>query len=195
MKFQAIWTAATSILTLGSFIPYYRSIIAGTTIPHVFSWTIWSITTILAAAAQWAGGAGPGAYPTLFAGILTIGVGVCALFQRNNVPVASSDLWAFLGALSAIPIWGLTQNPLWASLSLSVADAIAFWPTIHKCWSAPHSEPVSMYLILFCRNGASFFSLSERNLTTVLFPATMNLMIVVLLVVIEWRGRAATVKS
>lgn len=46
------------IIALWSYIAYIRSIFAHQTQPHIFSWSIWTLTTGIAFFAQVAGGGG-----------------------------------------------------------------------------------------------------------------------------------------
>lgn len=48
------------LLTFLAFIPYIRSIFAGVTKPHVFSWVIWGMTTSIVFFAQVEAKAGMG---------------------------------------------------------------------------------------------------------------------------------------
>ena len=40
------------VLTLVTFIPYIRAILSGAIKPHVFTWIIWGITTVIVFFAQ-----------------------------------------------------------------------------------------------------------------------------------------------
>ncbi|MFC7321666.1 hypothetical protein [Halobacillus campisalis] len=66
------------ILTLIGFYPYIRDILRGTIKPHVFSWVIWSVVTLVVYFAQVQDGGGAGAWPIGISGVLTVYVAVLA---------------------------------------------------------------------------------------------------------------------
>jgi hypothetical protein len=45
-------STTTIFLTLAAFIPYIVSVLKGAVRPHVFSWVIWGITTVVVFLAQ-----------------------------------------------------------------------------------------------------------------------------------------------
>lgn len=57
---REIFSTIAVIIALYSYTKYIQSIFAGKTIPHVFSWGIWALTTGIAFFAQVAGGGGWG---------------------------------------------------------------------------------------------------------------------------------------
>ena len=70
------------VLTIVAFLPYIRSIKLGKTKPHVFSWIIWGITTVIASLAQFSDNAGVGAWPIFFSGIITLYIGYLAFTKK-----------------------------------------------------------------------------------------------------------------
>ena len=50
-------------LTFAAYVPYYRDIIRGKTHPHVYSWSLWGLLTVLLVALQIKGGAGAATCP------------------------------------------------------------------------------------------------------------------------------------
>ncbi|MBN8779886.1 hypothetical protein [Thiobacillus sp.] len=57
----SLLSAAAMALTFVAFVPYFRSIFAGTTRPHVFSWVVWGTNTSVAFMATLSAGGGAGA--------------------------------------------------------------------------------------------------------------------------------------
>lgn len=60
---KLIFSVMAIALTFIAFVPYIRSILAGVTKPHVFSWVIWGITTVIVFFAQLEAKGGIGAWP------------------------------------------------------------------------------------------------------------------------------------
>ena len=127
---KELFSAAAFAVTFTLFVPYIRSIQKGLTVPHVFSWTIWSVGTLIVFFAQLADGAGVGAWPIGFSGCITSYVAFLAYSKRNQTSIKPLDWVLFTLALSALPAWGLTSDPLWAVILLTTADLIDVWPIL-----------------------------------------------------------------
>ncbi|VAX06896.1 hypothetical protein MNBD_GAMMA25-1518 [hydrothermal vent metagenome] len=63
MSYKEFLSALAIIITLVAFFPYIRSIIKNTIRPHVFSWVIWGMTTVVVFFAQLQDKGGAGAWP------------------------------------------------------------------------------------------------------------------------------------
>jgi hypothetical protein len=171
-------------LTFLAFWLYIRSIRAGNTKPHIFSWLTWSMVTMTVFFAQLADGGGLGAWPIGISGILTFCIAVMAYQRRGAIHITRSDWFFFLSSLSAIPLWILTSNPLWAVLLLTAVDAAGFMPTLRKSYHDPHSEPLSFASVLALRNATSIVALEHYSLTTITFPAVIGLICIVFVAII-----------
>lgn len=177
------------LITFISFVPYIRSILKGTTQPHVFSWVIWSLVTFIVFLAQLNDNAGVGAWAIGVSGIVSIFVAYLAYGNRGDVSITNMD-WLFLNlALSSIPVWYFTADPLWAVIILTTTDLLGFGPTLRKVYRYPYSEPMLFFYLLIVRNVLVIFALENYSLTTVLFPAAVSLACVVLISIIFFRRK------
>jgi hypothetical protein len=181
-----VFSAAAIVLTFVLFARYIRQIHAGELKPHVFSWVIWGIGTLTVFFAQFAGGAGVGAWPIGLSGAITLFIAVLSYVKRGDTKIAAVDWDFFIVALAAFPAWYLTDNPLWAVVILTLADLIGFGPTIRRAYHQPHLESVSFFALGALRNVLVVLALEHYSLTTVLFPAAVgaaSLLLAALLVV------------
>lgn len=186
---QQILSAIAVVLTFVAFVPYIRAVLAGTTVAHVFSWVIWALTTGVVFIAQLAGGAGIGAWPIGISALITTGVAVLAFSKRGDLTITRSD-WMFLvAALSSLPLWWLTSDPLWSVVVLTVTDLLGFGPTIGKVWRAPRSENATFFLLFAIRNGIVLLALEHHSVTTALFPAAVAAGCLVVIGLMLWRRR------
>lgn len=172
---KAFFSAVATGLTLGLFVPYIRSILAGSTRPHVFSWVIWGIGTLVVCFAQLAGHAGIGAWPIGLSGVITGYIAWLAWCKRSDTTITALDWAFFLLALSAIPLWFFTTDPLGAVIILTVVDLLGFGPTLRKAWHQPSEESVTVFALAALRNLFVVFALEAYSLTTVLFPAAVGI--------------------
>src|SRR5690606_38551693 len=108
MPWKELFSAAALVLTFVIFIPYIRSIRAGRTRPHMFSWIIWGLGTFVVFLAQLAGGGGIGAWPIGVSGLITFYVAWLAWSRRADTTITRTDWLFFITALAAIPAWIFT---------------------------------------------------------------------------------------
>ncbi|MCA9396243.1 MAG: hypothetical protein KC649_03650 [Candidatus Omnitrophica bacterium] len=176
MNSKELLSLISIALTFIAFYPYIRSIAAGITKPHVFSWVIWGVTTLVAFFAQLADHGGVGAWPTGLSALITFYVAYLAFRRRAEINITRSDWIFFLSAVSAVPAWYLTSNPLWAVLILTSVDVLGFFPTFRKIYYDPFSEDLQFYVLMGIRSAVSIFALEYFSWTTVLFPAAISAM-------------------
>ena len=180
------------VLTFVGYVPYLRSIHAGRTKPHMFTWIIWGATTLIVFFAQLAGGGGAGAWPTGVSGCITIYVAVLSYLKRGDSSIRPID-WLFLVAsLGSLPLWYFTDDPLWAVIVLTAADTIGFGPTFRKAYHRPFEEELSIYSILVVRNSIAAIALERYTVTTLLFPLTVALTCAAFVAMVLSRRQTAT---
>lgn len=124
--YKEILSAVAIALTFAAFVPYIRAIVSGATRPHVFSWVIWGATTFVVFLAQLEGKGGIGAWPIGVSGSITIFVAVLAYVKRTDITITRTDWMFFVSALSSLPLWYFTSDPLWAVVILTTVDILGF---------------------------------------------------------------------
>jgi hypothetical protein len=190
MSYKEILSAVAIALTLAAFVPYIRTIISGTTKPHVFSWVIWGATTFVVFLAQIEGKGGVGAWPIGVSGGITIFVAVLAYVKRADITITKTDWLFFVSAISSLPLWYLTSDPLWAVVVLTTVDVLGFGPTVRKAYSFPHSESLLFFSLFAARNLLVIMALENYSVTTVLFPAVIAAACMLLMAMVTYRRRA-----
>ncbi len=174
MPWKELLSLAALVLTFVIFVPYIRSIRAGRTRPHVFSWIIWGLGTFVVFLAQLAGGGGIGAWPIGVSGLITFYVAWLAWTRRADTAITRADRAFLIAALSAIPAWFLTADPLWAVIILTTVDMAGFGPTFRSAWVSPHTERIGFYALAGVRNLLVVLALERYTATTILFPAVVG---------------------
>jgi len=190
MTSKGFVSAAAIVLTITAFFPYIRSILNGSVRPHVFSWIIWGTTTFVVFLAQLADGGGAGAWPIGFSALLTISIALLAYSRRADIAKTRTDWLFFITALSSLPMWYITSDPLWAVVILTTVDVLGFGPTIRKAYLFPRSESVLFFGLFAVRNFFVILALEHYSVTTVLFPAVIAATCTVLIVLVAYRRRA-----
>ena len=190
MPYKEILSAAAIVLTFAAFVPYIRTILSGATKPHVFSWVIWGATTFVVFLAQLEGKGGVGAWPIGVSGGITIFVAFLAYVKRADIAITKTDWLFFASAMSSLPLWYLTSDPLWAVVVLTTVDILGFGPTIRKAYSFPHSESLLFFSLFAARNLFVIMALENYSVTTVLFPAVIAAACMLLMAMVAYRRRA-----
>ncbi|WP_133717456.1 MULTISPECIES: hypothetical protein [Methylocaldum] len=188
--YKEILSAVAIALTFAAFVPYIRAIVSGATRPHVFSWVIWGATTFVVFLAQLEGKGGIGAWPIGVSGSITIFVAVLAYVKRTDITITRTDWVFFVSALSSLPLWYFTSDPLWAVVILTTVDILGFGPTVRKAYSSPHSESLLFFALFAARNVLVILALESYSVTTVLFPAAIAAACMSLMAMVTVRRRA-----
>lgn len=189
MPYKEILSAVAIALTFIAFFPYIRSILNGAIKPHVFSWIIWGTTTFVVFLAQLEDNGGAGAWPIGVSGIITMMIALLAYWKRADITITKSDWLFFVSAMSSLPFWYFTSNPLWAVVILTTVDVLGFGPTIRKAYAFPYSESLLFFGLFTARNLIVILALENYSITTVLFPAVIAVACVLLMAMIAYRRR------
>ena len=189
LLYKEILSAIAIALTFAAFVPYIRAILDGTTRPHVFSWVIWGSTTFVGFLAQIEGKTGVGAWPIGVSGSITLFIACLAYVRRADITITKSDWLFFISALSSLPLWYVTSDPLWAVVILTIVDVLGFGPTVRKAYSFPHSESLLFFALFAVRNVLVILALESYSVTTVLFPAVIAVACVSLVAMVRYRRR------
>lgn len=182
-------SAIAIVLTFVAFVPYIRAILRNQIKPHVFSWAIWSITTLVVFFAQVEDGAGVGAWSTGVSGCVTVFIACLAYWKRADISITKLD-WLFLtAALVSLPVWYFTSDPLWAVVILTTVDVLGFGPTIRKAYAFPYSESLLFFAIFALRDSLVIAALENYSITTVLFPASIVISCITVSIMVMYRRK------
>ena len=187
--YKEFFTAAAIALTFVAYFPYVRSIHRGETKPHVFSWVTWGCATGVVFFAQLAAGAGVGAWPTGVSGLVALYVAFTSYRQNGDTNITRLDWMFFISAMSSLPFWYVTDDPLYAVMILTTVDLLAFAPTVRKSYYAPHEERTSFYTLMAIRGGLVIAALETYSWATVLFPAVAGGSCIPFVIMVLYRRR------
>jgi hypothetical protein len=187
MSYKELLSAIAIALTFMAFYPYIRSIINGSNKPHVFSWIIWGTTTFVVFLAQLEDSGGAGAWPIGVSGGITILIALLAYLKRSDITITGIDWLFFISAMSSLPFWYFTSDPLWAVVILTTVDVLGFGPTVRKAYLFPYSESLLFFALFTARNLLVLLALENYTVTTVLFPAVIAAMCTLLIAMVMYR--------
>ena len=175
-------------LTVYAYIPYLRGIYAGTTKPHLFTWIVWSVVTLIAVIIQIVEGAGAGAWPTVIAALICFWITYLSI-TRGSKDIKKIDWFFLISSLCAIPLWIITNNPAWSALLVTGIEIVASFSTIRKSWTAPEHEVMLTYGLNTFRYVLSIIALASFSVATLAFPLGMVFMNALIFGVLLLRGK------
>lgn len=193
MAGKALLAALAVALTLLAFVPYIRSILKRELKPHVFSWVIWGTTTCIVFLAQLADNGGAGAWPIGMSGAITLYIAMLAYRRRADTSASVVDWLFFIAAMTALPLWFVASDPLWAVVIVTAVDLLGFGPTLRKALHFPHEESLTFFALFTARNIIVVMALEHYSVTTVLFPAAIALACLLLITLVAYRRRVGPV--
>lgn len=170
------------------YIPYFRSMIAGTTKPHAFSWLIWSIIAAITFAAQITNRAGPGAWVSAAYVISCLIVFIFAL-KKGEKNIALLDWLSLLGAGISLFFWYLTNSPLLTVIIITLIDCFGYIPTIRKSYHAPYEENADLYFWSGMSYVIALFAMKAYSVITLLNPFVLILTNVFFVLLLLWRRK------
>lgn len=179
-------------VALINYLPYLIGSIKRTLQPHAFSWIIFTIITSTVALAQFSDGAGSGAWATGATAVTTFLIAVFAL-RNGGYKITRFDIISLIAALTAIPVWIISADPLLAVIILTGIEALGFMPTYRKAWQRPYDESRLAFSLTIVKYGFALGAMEAYTLTTILFPVALVLLSLILILEVSWRRKRVTV--
>ena len=170
MEIKIILGVLAALMVAGSAFLYLRDIFRGNTKPHIYTWLIWAIVTVIGFLGQWVSGGGAGSWATGVTALYTIVVFLLA-FKYGTTDITNFDKVCLALSLVSIAPWLLVQNILWSVILATFTDIIGFLPTIRKTWNAPRSESLGSMFFDAAKHSISIVALQSYSMTTWLYPA------------------------
>ncbi|EMH2978550.1 hypothetical protein V6G44_004476 [Burkholderia multivorans] len=158
-----------SAVSLVAPVPYALAIYRRTVRPHLFTWLIWSVVTVIAAAGQFVAGAGPSAWCTAAIAVTCVLTFVASIF-RGERSWTRAD-WVFLcAALSAIPLWMLTDDPTLSICLVTLIELAGLGPTVRKTIRDPWSESLTYFALCIVKYALAVLALQSWSVAVAFYP-------------------------
>lgn len=183
------------LLGIGSNLLYLWQVVRRHIRPHLFSWVVWGTIGLIGFAVQRSGDAGAGSWALGTSSVFCfIIAGLSLLYGEKTI--TRGDWIAFIGALSAIPVWVATSDALWAVLIVCGIDVVAFYPTYRKSWNNPHSEGITAFFFYGLQMLLAALAVENMTFTTTIYPALIFVLNMGLVILLSWRRKVlATVPA
>jgi len=181
-----------TLIALYSYMPYFRDIFRGKTKPHAFSWLVWFLLTAIGFVAQVQDSAGAGAWVTGFTAFIAFFIFLAAL-NRGEKNITKSDWACLIGAIAAIPVWLVTDTPLYSVILITLIDALGFAPTFRKAFHKPTEETAITYTLSAVKFVVAIAALDNLSVVTALYPASLVVMNGLFVVMLMMRRKQVVV--
>lgn len=157
------------ILTLYWYYNYIKDILKWQTRPHVFTWVIWWTLSLIAFAIQLYDNAGIWSVITWITWVVCIIISLLAL-KNWEKDITKSDKIFFSGAIVAILVWILLDNPYISVILITLISILGFIPTVRKSWNKPGQETISQYILASVKFILAIIILDNFSFLTLTFP-------------------------
>lgn len=166
---KAMWGGLSLAVSVAGYIPYFRAILSGRSKPHLFTWIIWTWSAGFLFVAQTYRGAGPGAWVTGFTAVACLSIALLSL-KYGEKHITHSDEIVFGLSLAAMPLWVITDRPLWSVILLVCISGFGFYPTFRKSFDQPYEELALFYILNALKFFFGFLALEKYVTATALYP-------------------------
>lgn len=169
LEYKIVISIIAVILSVIGYGIYIRDILRRKTVPHSFTFLIWSIASSITWALQVYGGAGVGAWITLAVTLMCIFIFFLSL-KYGEKHITTSDVIFFVLSLISLALWLLAKQPVWSVILIVATDLLGFMPTIRKSWNKPYSENLFTWELTAFRHALGIIALQKFNILTLLYP-------------------------
>ena len=169
---KGIYTIVGILLVIIAYSKYLKDIFYGKTRPHLYSWILFSVITIVVWIAQYSNGAGTGSYITVATFVSTIIITILA-FKYGTKDIKRIDKYFFLLVLLSLIPWFLTKDATLSVILIVSINVFAYFPTIRKTIKNPESETLLTYQLNVVRQVLAILALSSYSIATYLFPVSL----------------------
>lgn len=190
-EIKIVLGSLAACMAVVNYLPYLYGVFTRSLRPHAFSWIIFTIITATVSIAQFSSGAGAGAWATGATSLTTFLIALFAI-RNGGYSITGFDIASFAGALCAIPLWVLTDNPLAAVILLTIIEILGFLPTYRKAFTHPHDESVLAFSLTILKYVLALGAMQTYSLTTTLFPVALIVLSILLILELLWRRSVTT---
>ena len=169
MDYKIIISLIAVALSLVGYGVYIRDILNRKTVPHAFTFLIWSIASSITWALQVYGGAGVGAWITFVVTVVCIFIFFLSL-KYGEKKITVLDIAFLTLSLISLFLWLVAKQPIWSVILIVATDVLGFGPTIRKSWNKPHEESLFTWELTAFRHALGIIALEKFNILTLLYP-------------------------
>ena len=171
------------VMAVSGYIPYLKDTFSGKTKPHIFSWFLWCLVSLIAFGLQITNKAGWGSLPNLVMGVICLVIFLKSM-GNGKKGIKRTDVVSLFMAIISLVLWLIVKQPLISIVLIVVVDLFSFLPTITKSWNKPFEETLFTWTMNWVRQLIIIMSLEEINLINAMYPVyalTVNMLFWIML--------------
>ncbi|MDD2908095.1 MAG: hypothetical protein PHH98_05680 [Candidatus Gracilibacteria bacterium] len=192
-----LFLICSAIFTFFSYFIYFRSIVKGETKPHVVSWFIWGLISLIIFVIQIYDDAGLGAFNTGLVSFFCLGIAFIS-FKKGDKKISKSDGYSLVFGILSIVLWIFTNNPILSVVLLILVDLFGFIPTILKSINKPFEESETAYFLAFLGYFMSTFAMNHISFLSsgfIIFTCISNLILALLIFIRKRELKVVNIKN
>ncbi len=169
MEKEVIFTIISISIYLVGAIPYWRDVLSGRTIPHLFSVLVWLILVWFNCYVLWLNGEWLWFIPSIIMAISLFFAVIFWVKMFKQIQINWFDYICLILSGLLLVYYFFSQNIINTVIFTVIIDFIAFLPTFKKGWLQPWTESILIYLLAWVNQIFTILSLSEFSMETSLF--------------------------
>lgn len=181
-----IFGAIALVLAFGCYVPYYVGIFRKKVKPHPYTYLVWVITILITSVSSFLHGGGASSWNLIATTFLVSGVFILS-FRYGTGDVTRFDFVCLVLSVLAVVLWVMSDDPVMAVVFATIVETISFLPTIRKTWWAPDTESALSWFVNVFKHALSVAAVSQFSVTTVLYPAVLVFLNLILVAEILYR--------
>jgi hypothetical protein len=185
---KVIASALAVGLTLVAYVPYIVDMFRGKNKPHLYTWISILLVTAIVAYLQIIGGAGIGAVPVVLGVAVDVLILLCCFKFGTKDIVFMDKICLTISVVGVMTYLLFTKHPVISLVIVSIAEVIAFIPTVRKTRNDPYSESLPSYYLLIIKLSLIAIALQRYNWLTLSYPVMWIVVFIIFLTaVFRWR--------
>lgn len=182
--------ALSVVITVIGYAVYLVQMRLTRVLPHPLSWFLWGSTTLVTFCIQTSRAAGPGSWMMAITAMMCLMLFFYSWHKGGRLSHSKDDWIFFTGGLFVLAWYAATvyqgTDPTYAAIVATIADLIAYLPTISKAWSRPYDDSATSFSFNSLKFLPSIVALGPYSTATHLLAVAlliMNALMAVLLLV------------
>lgn len=177
------------IFTFSSYLIYFKSILRWETKPHIISWFIWWLISLIILIIQLYNNAWIWALNIWFVTFLCLLIAFIS-FKKWSRKINKSDSFSLIFWILSIILWIFSNNPFLSVVLLICVDVFWFIPTILKSLKSPFEENENAYFLAWGWYLMSIFAMNEISFLTIWYVAISCSLNFILAMIIFYKKRS-----
>ncbi len=161
------------IISLVSYLIYFRSILKGETKPNRVTWWIWIFMGAVLTSSYYASGARDTIWSPLAEFLGPLVTAILAIKYDEGNMADKTDLVCFAGGIGSLVLWGITGDPALALALSLLIDFFAIVPTMKKSYVRPKGESFTAWTCTSLGDFLNLLSVETYTFVIILYPAWM----------------------